>query len=725
MTRRRWVIAVGAALVAGVVGATLAALRPVPERLVLEGAPARAQFLDRRGTPLNVTWRNDWNLHAQLPLHAVPELMRAALLESEDRRFLDHGGPDWQARLGAVWQNLSAGRAVRGASTITEQVVRMWQPRPRTLWTRWVEGFEAARFESRFSKGELFEFYLNQVPFAAQRRGVLPASRYWFGRDLGTLSRRETLALAVLVRAPSRYDLRRDPAAVDRGIADLATRLERRGVLAAGEATRLLEEPLALGVPLEPVEAGHFVRHAVADSDGGGEARRTTTLDGELQQRFQGLLDSRIEALAPQGVANGAVLVLDHRRDEIIAWVVGRAGDAAQRSTDYDAVLVPRQPGSTLKPLLYAIALERGWTAATLIEDSPLEERVGNGLHEFRNYSRNHYGPITLREALGNSLNVPAVRTVRFVGVGPLLGRLRALGMTSLGTDPNLYGEGLALGNGEVTLYELTQGYAALARGGIAAEPRWDPARPRRAWRVFEPEAASLIGDILSDPSARRREFGGAPLMRMPVQTAVKTGTSNDHRDAWAMGFDSRFTVGVWMGNLDARPTDEVTGSTGPMVVLRAVFAELNRDEGGQPLWLSPRLVGRGICALDGGPARADCPQRHEWFVPGTEPDGRLAGPPSGPSPVATTVAIARPSDGLLLAADPRVPDALEAFEFELDVPEVHSVEWRVDGVVVAETAAPRYAWPVVRGAHRVAAKVWLSAGGPPQETVAVGFTVR
>ena len=220
------------------------------------------------------------------------------------------------------------------------------------------------------------------------------------------------------------------------------------------------------------------------------------------------------------------MLAVDHQKNEIVAWVNGGSLDEVQDSW-IDAVVTPRQPGSTLKPFLYALALEKGWTAATLVADLPLDAPVGRGLHTYHNYSRTHYGPLPLRHALGNSLNTPAVRTLQFVEVKNFLECLQSLGIHSLYRHPDYYGEGLALGNGEITLLELVHAYTALADRGVYRPLKTimeDETRTHNEARVFFPETASLIGNILSDPNARTLEFGQGSLLRFPVQTAVKTG---------------------------------------------------------------------------------------------------------------------------------------------------------------------------------------------------------
>ena len=722
----------GIAGLAGLAGAagllavvTWLAIEPPPARLVT-AEDARPRYLDRHGEVLTVTYANRWNLHEQVALHAMPPLLVEAFVLSEDRRYFTHDGVDWLARGHALWQNLRAGGVVRGASTLTEQSVRLLHPRPRTPWSRWLEGFEAGALEGRFSKGEILEFYLNQVPYGARRRGVAQAARYYFDRDLDALSAKEMLALVVLVRAPGAWDPYRHPGRLEAPLRRLAARLHADGRLDAAAYARILETPLVFRAsPPLPVAAPEFIQY-LERRQGQASALRHTTLDARLQQAVQGILDARLAALASQDVGHAAALVVDHETGEILAWVNARRDADGTDGLGIDAVLTPRQPGSTLKPFVYALALERGWTAATLIDDAPVSAWIGHGSHRYRNYSNTHYGPLRLREALGNSLNIPAVRAAQFVGVEALLARLHALGIESLSAHPDHYGDGLALGNGEVSLYELAGAYAALARRGqyrpFTGLLEDAALRPSRA--VIDPQAASLIGNILADPEARRLEFGGGSLLHLPVETALKTGTSSDYRDAWTLGYNHRYTVGVWMGNLDYRPMREVTGAGGPALVLRAIFAELNRFEATRPLWLSPRLQQRAICRADGRAADGDCASRHEWFLAGTAP------PELSPEPVrlAPELRLAEPSPGLLLAMDPRIPDGHEAFALTL-VDGVHPqrTEWWVDGERAATTGAgvTRWLWPVRRGEHVVAARVWQADGGPATATPTVHFRVK
>ena len=568
---------------------TLHHLRPAAGTMQTALADSQhVQVRDRFGIPLAVRGTSVWNTHDHIALHDIPPLLLQAFVLAEDKRFYQHAGVDWLARIKALYQNLRAFRSIRGASTLTEQVVRILHPRPRTLWSRWLEGWEAGRLEAATSKAGILEFYVNQVPYAANQRGIVQAARYYFDRDLDTLTIKEQLALVVLVRAPSRLDLYANPQRIVPAINRLADRLLEQRRISAEHLSAIKSESFQLERPRTPIPAWHFVNQAVQQAphtSASGTIRMTrmirTTLDAGLQRVVQGLLDQRLQLLKNQNVQNGAVLVVEHATGEVLAWVVAGNRNLDLPAGFLDTVLTPRQPGSALKPFLYALALEEGWSAATIIPDTPLTESVGLGLHQYQNYSRLFYGPVTLREALGNSLNIPALRTIQFVGSAHYLFRLHALRLTTLNQHPDFYGDGLALGNGEVSLFALVQAYAALANQGafLPITLLMDDPAPREKVRVFSPEVSSLIGNILSDPDAKRLEFGAGGILDFPVQTAVKTGTSSDYRDAWAVGFNYRYTVGVWMGNLSQQPTKNVSGARGPALVLRSVFAELNKHK--------------------------------------------------------------------------------------------------------------------------------------------------
>ena len=717
-------------LITALAVATHRAIRDFPDDLEsLTGAVVKPQVLAREGTPLSFTLENGWNSTDIVPLTAVPALLQTALIVSEDQHFYDHHGVDWPARFAAGALDVRQGAAVRGASSITEQVVRMVHPRPRNLWSRWVEGFEATRLEARLSKAQILGFYVNQVPYGERRRGVVQAARLYFNRGLDTLSPGEQIALATLVRSPAGMDLRRNAPRARWAVEQLADRLRQRGAITAAERDQIRAEPWVLADSAPPLEASHFVRRVLNDARPGPPgAQLRTTLDPHIQITAQKTLDTALATLAKRHVHDGALLVIDHQRNEILGWVVARpkadAGAQSGAALGYDTVLTPRQPGSTMKPLLYALALERGWTAATLIDDSELAEAVGEGQHTFHNYSHRHYGPLRLREALGNSLNIPAVKTLKFVGGDAFLERLHLLGVNSLTAHPDFYGDGLALGNGEVSLYEMAQAYTVLARQGRFRPLTWRVDQPPPPdVRVFSPEVATLIGNIMSDPNARLLEFGRG--LQFPVETAIKTGTSTDYRDAWAIAFDYRHTIAVWMGNLDGSAMDGVTGAVGPAMVLRSMFSELNRNADTQPLVLSRDLILAKICRRDGLLADDVCESTSEWFVPGTLP-GPTRRLPTSAANAAPVYGLLQPTAGLLVAHDPRIPSELESLPMRIaPVPGLREVDWYIDGQLASSTTRPSYPWPLQPGTHNVIARIWVERSSESHDTEEIRFHVH
>ena len=708
MTLKRKILTITIFATAALTYYTFSHVRPIPKSFHTILSDARyLQVLDRHGEALNATYRNRWNIHDVIELHFIPDFLKKAFVISEDQRFYRHQGPDWWARVSALFTNIKAMRTLRGASTITEQVVRMISPRPRTIPSRWIEGFEAGELEKHFTKDEILEFYMNQVPYAANRRGVVQAAHYYFNRTLDTLSKKEMLALAVLVRAPGRLDLWKNTATIENGIKRLAHRLFEKKILSRQEKKTLLAQHFELEAPKMFIDANEFVRHVKNHPPVplAGSPRIKTTLDGTLQHHIQKMLDHRLNGLKSYNVYNGAVLAVDHTTGEILAWAVAGKDGKNTPGRFIDAVRTPRQPGSALKPFLYALALEKGWSAATVVDDSPLTESVGHGLHSYQNYGRKFYGPITLRKALGNSLNIPGLKTLQYVGTKKYLKTLSNLGFAGLDNHPNFYGDGIALGNGEVTLYELVRAYSAVANRGIYRPliVFSDGYSQGPLLRVFSPEVSSLIGHILSDPKARDLEFGEHSILNIPVQTAVKTGTSNDYRDSWAVGFNYRYTVGVWMGNLNQRPMDGLTGSLGPALLLRSIFSKLTENRETRPLPIHKKLVKHDLCpeTMQIKSDADNCDSITEWFVPGTLLQTTTR------SIIKMPIRLRRPSNGLHLAYDPRIPKERQAFEFYIQgVSPKDTVTWNINDKQVTTTGG-KYSWPLQKGSHEVGATVW------------------
>ena len=717
--------------VAFIVFKTITDISPVPDELLPAGQVyKKLSIRDRLGAPLVISYQDDLNTHNYISISSIPEFLKNAFLFLEDKRFFDHEGVDWRARLSAVYQNIKNLKVVRGASTITEQTVRILHPRPRTVWARWIEGFEASKFEQKFQKEEIFEFYLNEVPYAGKKRGVVQAAYTYFDRDLDTLNKLEMLCLAYLVRAPSRFDPLKNKLPLQARLKKIAQEMKQKNLISEYdlrdiENTELKISPFEFKPDMSHfvkfVEAGRSEMPASAVSNG----KLISTIDSEIQSKVRILLEHRIKELSEKNVQDGAVLVVDHRENQILAWVNAGSFSSAADSSQIDAITALRQPGSTLKPFLYALALENGWNAATIINDSPLIHAVGNGMHNYRNYSRIHYGDIRLREALANSLNIPAIHTITFTGVGEFHKLLFKLGFKSLSQPSTFYGEGLALGNGEVSLLDLVTAYTVLAKGGVKEKLSFiRNDKSAASDRVISKETSILISDILSDPIARRHEFGRFGVLDFPMQTAVKTGTSTDFHDVWAVGYSHDFTVGIWLGNLNRQAMHDVSGASGPGLLLRSIFSELYKHKEPSPLYRKSDLQKQVVCAISGKLPGETCPRVDEVFNPQHLPEELCALDHASLKKSQDSIeypSVMFPTPGLQIAMDPRVPDENEAIRFRLkDANNAEKIEWIIDGKAGEENL-----WLLAKGSHSVYARVFAPQQSEVFNTDVVNFYVK
>ncbi|MBF0572487.1 MAG: transglycosylase domain-containing protein [Desulfamplus sp.] len=702
-------------------------------------------IVDRNGHALNTTYSTKWNQQDNLNIYEIPELIKAIFILSEDRNFYKHNGVDWVARIGALFQNIKVRKVVRGASTITEQVVRMIHPRKRTLWSRWIEGFEAYQLEKLSSKKDILEFYLNQIPFSSNRRGIAQAARLYFDRTLSTLSIKEILALAILVRAPSAYNLYNYPLKIEQSLDRLAQRAINQGLIAQSQWEQVRNIPFEIKSSNLNVQAPHFIRHVYETLNKLNSFEPytiRTTLDGALQNKVENILFTALKNQQSHKVHDAALLITKHFTGEIVAWVsvsipthTTRYSVAETRGRDIssdkfiDAVKALRQPGSALKPFLYALALEKGWSAATIINDAPLDDAVGLGVHTYHNYSNIHYGPVTLRDALGNSLNIPAIKTIRFTGVEDYLKMLKKVGIKTLNHHPDFYGDGLALGNGEVSLYDMVQAYSVLANAGkfvplicfynsnsnnngTYGYEKKDSDNFQylnniylNSEQPFSEEVASIIGNILSDNGARALEFGDNDLLSFPVQTAVKTGTSSDYRDSWAMGYNRYYTAGVWMGNLDGSPTLELSGSRGSAFVLRSIFAELNQVT--FPLYMSPKLVQADVWVFRKKSGEDNkYIKKTEWFTSENQAQRFNQSKITNQRQNFKKFEFVNPVNGLEIAMDPRIPDELEYTDFKVTgLLSDYKVKWTINSKEFLNKN-DTLQWKIERGRYKVSAQL-------------------
>ncbi len=463
------------------------------------------------------------------PLEEFGARMVAATLVGEDRAFFEHDGVDRLAILRAIGQAVHHQRPVSGASTITQQLVKLLdargEPGPRTVGGKLREAARAQNLEEVLAKPEILAAYINRLPYGHGLVGADAAARAYFGVAPRDLSWAQSAFLAVLPRAPSYLDPYTHQDRVRLRQAALLRALHDQGHLGPEDLARALAEPIVLR-PLErPFLAPHLVEALLAQGDLGPGQETRTTLDLDLQRDLEGLVRTHVAALADKGATDAAVLVVDNGSGEILAYVGSADFHDPAISGQVDMIRARRQPGSTLKPFTYLLALERGKTAATILDDLPVEYITTSGSYRPVNYNRQCHGPVTLRKALANSLNIPAVRMLDTLGgPGILRDSLEKLGLTSLESDAAQYGLGLTLGNAEVRLLELTNAYACLARLGEYRPWRLiadAPAAP--AVRFFSKENSYLIADILSDDDARADAFGYHSSLRLPFRAAGRS----------------------------------------------------------------------------------------------------------------------------------------------------------------------------------------------------------
>ena len=604
--------------------------RPLPTELL---APAKQQSLvieDRHGQLLRSTRAGDGSLASWVPLASMDPDIPRAFVAVEDRHFYRHHGVDPRAVVRAVRDNLTHLRVVSGASTITMQLARLIHPVGRGWGDKVVQTLWAFRLEAHLTKTEILEQYLNRVPLGQGTVGVAAAMQLYFGGSPTEASLGEAALLASLARAPSSQNPMVDPRrALARRAAGLAA-LRREGYLDRAEELRARQEPLLGAGRGRPFLAPHFTSRLLlwaeaAHRPTAGEWR--TSIDLGLQAELEEEVHHTVDLLRDQGARHAATVVLDNQSGEVLAWV-GSPDFWSDTSGQVDMVVSPRQPGSSLKPFLYALAFDRGVTAATVLADISTTYQTSTGPYHPRNYDRRYHGPVRAREALASSYNVPAVGLADRIGYATLLYGLHQAGFASLDRSAEHYGLGLSLGNGDVTLLELANGYRTLANGGTWSPVTWWAAptgttspdsAPRR---VVSRASAALALDILSDPVARIPGFGLSTPFDWPFRAAAKTGTSRHFTDNWAVATTGRFTVAVWVGNFSGQPMEGVSGVSGAGPLLhRAVLVTAKHYDPGD--LLRPGDAGletARICRVSGELAGPECPQMTEYFAPGTIP---------------------------------------------------------------------------------------------------------
>jgi len=534
----------------------------------------------------------------------------------EDHRFWEHRGVDIYALAAAVWRNIRSLRVVSGASTITQQLIKVSTGRPpRTLVVKAREAIAASRLERMWSKDRVLEEYLNRIDYGNRRIGAEAAAVAYFGKPCCDLTIGEAIYLAGLPQSPNRFNPWKNPSAAMQTYRRNVARLSERGILPPGVTEKnLLDAPPLVGRHEPERLAEPFARMVLAREPAGPQI--ATTLDLDLQIVAEVLLADHLRLGKPMGIGDAAIVVVENATGEIRALAC--AGGAEHE--EINSATVPRSCGSTLKPFVYLQGIEeRRFTAATLMPDTPDAIPSTYADYDPQNYNQRAYGPVRVREALGNSLNVPAVVALSQVGARRAFATLERWGFQIPGTFDD-FGAGFILGNAEIRLVDLAGAYAGLARGGLAWPARIMPSEPIVSERLASSEATSIVTDILSDNEARRLSFGTASPLDLGPRVAVKTGTSSGFRDRWCVGYSATHTVGVWAGNLNGRSLGHVLAVRAAAPLWAAMMRHLLAT-GSQPIYEpTGELQTIEIAAESGLLPRAGERTLRELFLPGTEP---------------------------------------------------------------------------------------------------------
>jgi 1A family penicillin-binding protein len=743
--------------------------------------------------------------HTPLPLAEIPLVLQQATIATEDASFYTNPGVDLRAILRALWINVRGGEVLAGGSTITQQLARNLLLSPqertqRTLVRKLRESVLAWSLARRYSKDEILASYLNEIYYGNFAYGVEAAAQAYFGKSAAELDLAEAALIAGLPQAPSAYNPLVDPQAAQARQAVVLDLMARSAYITPQQAVLAGTEPLHFAASAFPIRAPHFVMYVreLLEKEYGlgmlyrGGLRVYTTLDLGWQEVAQSVVQRHLAHLADRRdgpnphLSDAALLGLDPRTGEILVMLGSPDYFEAAIDGAVNVTLMPRQPGSAIKPLTYAAALDPArdcpHTPATLIADVRTAFLTAEGQPYVPvNYDLIYHGPVLARRALACSYNLPAVKVLEEVGVDQMAALARQLGITTF-TDMERFGLALTLGGGEVRLLELTAAYAAFANRGRQVTPvaitrvedsrgqvlrRWVPEPGRQ---VLDPRVAYLITDILSDEWARMPAFGEGSVLHLSRPAAAKTGTTTDWRDNWTVGYTPELAVGVWAGNADNSPMQQVSGVTGagPMwhdfmetVLAGRPVREFEEPEG---------MVRVEICSLSGVRPNSTCPhRRQEIFIAGTEPahvcdmhqamdpgvgsapqvsallspeladSGTGAGwpeaPPEsrGPAPgagsAAEPLAVTSPDPNSVYRLDPVQPAESQRIALAARSSggmAFERVVLRVDGEALAELTAPPYRtlWPLQRGEHLVTA-VGYRANGETWESGPVRIRVE
>src|SRR3989338_4001628 len=615
---------------------------PSPKQLETRQVPQTTKIYDRNEKLLYNIY-TDQN-RTKVALSEIPDNLKKATIAIEDKDFYKHRGFDIYGIVRATRKTLFEGN-LQGGSTITQQLVKSAFLTPERTKNRKIkELYLAFRVEMAFSKDKILEMYLNQVPYGGTAWGAAAAAEQYFGKDVKDLDLAESALLAGLPAAPTYYSpFGTDPARAKTRQKLVQKRMLEEGYIPKAQADEAAGEELQFRQATTDIKAPHFVmfvREYLAGKYGEkvasqGGLKVITTLDLDLQEKTQEIVKDNIDKLKGYRVGNGSALVTKPKTGEILAMVGSK--DFFDQSIDgnVNVTIAARQPGSSIKPINYATALERRLiTLATIIMD--VSTTFSGGPRPYRpvNYDGKFHGPVTVRNALGNSYNIPAVKVLAINGVGEMIKKAKEMGISTF-EDESRYGLSLTLGGGEVKMTDMATAFGVFANEGVMQDlvsvlkvedsscRTLEEFKKKAGRRVLSREVSFLISSILSDNGARSAAFGTNSLLKISGKTvAVKTGTTDDKRDNWTIGYTPSYLAAVWVGNNDNTPMNPAitSGITGATPIWNEIIKEVLKDKINEAFKVPSGVVGLETCSVTGGVKNEKCSGRFEYFLAGTEP---------------------------------------------------------------------------------------------------------
>ncbi|MEH2037251.1 penicillin-binding protein 1C [Nostoc sp.] len=702
------------------------------------------QFSDRNGLPLGTLLTRDQEHTSVVPLNQVSPQFIHAILAAEDGSFYHHGALDMKAVIRASKEAIHAKRIVSGASTITMQLARMLQPVPRTLSGKMQEIWLSWRLVAGMNKDEILSAYINRLPMGGNIYGVEAAAQIYFSIPASELNLAQASLLAAIPNNPTYFNpyehwqrlKQRQKYVLNRMVQEKYINGAMAAPTSSTNATRTHTEKVVFqsrqgGI----IAAPHFLFWLANQFDKTQTEQNSpirTTINRPLQQFVEAQVQQVISSLATNNVHDAAALVIDNQTGEVLAYVGSPDYFNEAKLGRNDGVQALRQPGSTLKPFVYELALEKGLIRPnTILADVPAHYAIpGAKLYSPTDYTERFLGPVRVRIALANSLNVPAIKVLEKVGVETFLERLHELGFEHLNQAPEHYGLGLTLGSGEVSLWELARAYLTIARQGdatpIVSTFSNSPIQNRSVERSRSPKYTiqnsttiwQLITNILSDSYARATAFGVDSVLNLPFPVAVKTGTSSNFRDTWTVGFTTDYTVATWVGNFNGEPMRQVSGVTGAAPLWNRIMLHLHehQEPAGFP---SPEgLVQLPVCAISGLRPTPDCTSVvQEYFYPedksNYERDNQFNLPPEYDEWLAkqqqsnftsTSLRILSPHHGDLFLLYPG-EETKQKLEFKLTGNKSAPVEWWLNGKKLDTNSANSLFWNLRPGKWTLEAK--------------------